>query len=69
MNFQSMGQSTFSYHSYLFQLRMWKEKLGDGHSEWRGRLEHITGEEVHYFREWKDLVTLLINIMAEYEKK
>jgi hypothetical protein len=28
-------------HSHLFQVRMWREDLGAGQTEWRGKLQHV----------------------------
>jgi hypothetical protein len=46
-------------HSHLFRLRLWKEELEDDLAEWRGKLEHVTGEEAYYFRTWEGLVKIL----------
>jgi hypothetical protein len=35
---------------------MWPEALGEGQTEWRGQVRHVTSAETHYFREWAKLV-------------
>jgi hypothetical protein len=50
---QQHGQSN------LFLVRMWTEQLDEGSSEWRGKVQHITSGEVHYFRDWPALIALL----------
>lgn len=41
--------------SQLFTLRFWSEDLGNGQSDWRGKVQHINSGEVVYFREWSVL--------------
>ena len=45
--------------SHLFTVRVWREPLGQGHSEWRGQVRHVLSGEVRYFREWAQLVAYL----------
>jgi hypothetical protein len=33
-------------------VRMWLEPLGDGQTEWRGKVQHVPSGESRYFREW-----------------
>ncbi len=35
----------------IFTVKLWREHLGAGQYEWRGRIEHIESGEVRYFRE------------------
>ena len=44
--------------SHLFTLRIWSEPLGNGWSQWRGKVQHVTSGETHYFREWSMLAML-----------
>ncbi len=55
--------------SQLFTLRVWKEELGEGVTEWRGQLRHVTTGEVHYFRDWQALIALLPALLAELEPR
>jgi hypothetical protein len=43
----------------LFTLRFWSEALGEGQTEWRGQVQHVTSGETRYFREWSKLVAFL----------
>ena len=52
-----------SPRSHLFTVRVWSEELGAGQTEWRGRVQHVTSGEVHYFRDWITLVALLMAML------
>jgi hypothetical protein len=45
--------------SYLFTVRLWLEELGNGKSEWRGKVQQVTSGEVRYFRDWSTLIVFL----------
>src|SRR5438477_8362980 len=45
--------------SDLFLVRMWAEKLDEGEAEWRGKVQHVTSGEAHYFRDWSALIAFL----------
>jgi len=45
--------------SQLFTVRVWCEDLGEGNSEWRGKIQHVTNGEVRYFRGWQGLVACM----------
>ena len=51
-------------HSQLFTLRMWREDLGQGQFEWRGKVQHIASGEAHYFRDWPGLLACLQQILG-----
>ena len=53
--------------SHLFTVRLWQEDLGDGQSEWRGKLQNVHSGEVSYFRDWQMLVRLLLRMLPEAE--
>ncbi len=53
--------------SHLFTIRLWKEDLGAEQSEWRGKIQLVTGGEVRYFRDWDTLVPLLLSMLSESE--
>jgi hypothetical protein len=48
----------------LFILRLWPEDLGNGGVEWRGRLQHVPGGEICYFRTWVELIDCLRATLA-----
>ena len=50
--------------THLFMVRVWLEALGDGKTEWRGQVKHVTSGEVQYFREWSNLITTLQEMLA-----
>lgn len=54
--------------SHLFTLRIWEEKDEDGTTRWRGKIHHISSEEVHYFIGWAGLVPLLLDILRRHSK-
>lgn len=41
--------------SQLFMVRVWLEDLGDGNTEWRGRVQCVANGEVFYFRDWQNM--------------
>jgi hypothetical protein len=45
--------------SQLFTVRVWREDLGDGRSEWRGQVQHALSRETRYFRDWQTLAAFL----------
>ena len=51
--------------SHLFTVRLWVEELGNGKSEWRGKVQHVTSGEVRYFREWTTLIAFLLMPLPE----
>jgi hypothetical protein len=55
------------HRSCLFTVRLWPEELGDGGSEWRGRVQHVLSGEAHYFRDWPALVEALREMLRDSE--
>ena len=51
--------------AHLFTVRLWSEVLGDGRTEWRGQIQHVTNREKCYFREWSTLVSFLERKLSE----
>ncbi len=50
------------YHrprTHLFMVRVWMEDLGEGKTEWRGRVHAVASGELRYFRDWQTLITYL----------
>jgi hypothetical protein len=48
-------------------LRLWQEDLGEGRVEWRGKVQHVTSGEAHYFRDWSKLIAALQEILKTCE--
>ena len=57
------------HSSYLFMLRLWREELGGGEIEWRGKVQHVTSSEVRYFRDWPTLIAFLLQVLSDSEPK
>lgn len=55
-------------HAQLFTLRMWREQLGEGRSEWRGKVQHVTSGEARYFRDWPGLMACLQEMLGDQLK-
>ena len=53
-----------AHRSQLFTVRVWREDLGDGRDEWRGKAQHILSGEARYFRDWQTLVTFIVEKAA-----
>lgn len=51
--------------SHLFTVQVWQEDLGDGQSEWRGKVRHVQSGEASYFRDWDMLVLLFLKMLQE----
>ncbi len=49
--------------SELFTLRVWREVLGDGQTEWRGRVQHVLSGEIRYFHGWPMLIDRLSEML------
>jgi hypothetical protein len=45
--------------SHLFTVRVWREELGAGRIEWRGKVLHALSGEARYFREWAELIAFV----------
>jgi hypothetical protein len=54
-----LDRTSPSLTTHLFTVRIWREELGDGHSEWRGKVQHPLSGETRYFREWAELITFV----------
>ena len=55
----ALDRTSPSLTSHLFTVRIWREELGDGHVEWRGKVQHALTGEARYFREWAELIAFL----------
>ena len=49
---------------HLFIVRLWRESVGEGRTEVRGKVQHVLSGEVRYFRDWSTLIALLTEMMA-----
>jgi len=49
--------------SQLFMLRLWREDLGDGKADWRGKVQHVKSGEARYFRDWPSLEVFLEGLL------
>lgn len=45
-------------------VRMWLEDLGDGRTEWRGRVQDVQSGKVTFFRDWERLATTIQEMLA-----
>ena len=45
--------------SHLFTVRVWREDMGKGEWEWRGKVQQVASGEAFYFREWQELIARL----------
>ncbi len=50
--------------SHLFTVRLWQEELGNGQTELRGKVQHVSSGEVRYFRDWLTLITFLQALLS-----
>jgi hypothetical protein len=55
-------------HSEYFSLRLWREELGEGMTEWRGRVQHVTSGNARYFRDWQALIGFLVEVLSNFDE-
>ena len=55
----ALDRTSPSLTSHLFTVRVWREELGDGRVEWRGKVQHALSGEARYFRQWTDLIAFV----------
>lgn len=60
------GSSRYPLESHLFTVRLWKEDLGDGRSEWRGQVRDAIKRQTRYFRDWQTLSGFLEERLKKY---
>lgn len=53
--------------SILFTVRVWRERVGDGRTEMRGKVQHVLTGETRYFRDWQTLRAFVSAELAELE--
>lgn len=49
----------------VFAVRLWKEELGGGGSEYRGSVRDVTTGAFRSFRDWSDLVAFMVARIEE----
>lgn len=54
-----MSQGRRTKPSQLFTVRVWRENLGNGQTEWRGRAQHVLSVNTCSFRDWSKLIDFL----------
>ncbi len=60
----SVGErDDLSSRSHLFMLRLWREDLGEGRTEWRGKIQRVATGEAKYFRDWQTLLAFLTELL------
>jgi hypothetical protein len=60
-----MDRDQLHPRSHLFTVRLWAEEIGAGQTEWRGRVQHVTSGEAHYFRDWPTLIAYLLKMLPQ----
>lgn len=50
--------------SQSFVVRVWLEELGEGKTEWRGKVQCVANGEVLYFRNWQNLIDSFQHLLA-----
>ena len=54
-----MESEQFRPRSHLFTVRLWLEPLGNGQTEWRGKVQHVPSVEARYIRDWAALCSFV----------
>jgi hypothetical protein len=62
-----MDPSRAPSHTQLFTVRVWREDLGAGQTEWRGEVHAVASGERRYFREWSTLLAVLQALLPKPE--
>ena len=57
-----------SLTSHLFTVRVWREELGAGRVEWRGKVQHALSGEARYFREWAELIVFVRDQVSDTDQ-
>jgi hypothetical protein len=60
-----MDQDQRQPRSHLFTVRLWAEDIGEGQTEWRGRVQYVTSGEAYYFRDWPTLIAHLLKMLPQ----
>jgi hypothetical protein len=62
-----MDQAQGLSHTHPFTVRVWREELGAGQTEWRGEVHDVVSGERRYFRDWPALIVSLQALLAAQE--
>ena len=54
-----MPTRTHVGRSQLFTVRVWPEEIGEGHVEWRGRVQYVANGETLYFHDWQVMLAFV----------
>jgi hypothetical protein len=60
-----MEPEQLALRSHLFMVRLWLEPLGEGKSEWRGKVQHVPSGEAQYIRDWATLQAFMEKKLSE----
>ena len=63
-----MGEKESEVQSESFTIRIWSERIGQGKTEWRGRIQHVLSGETHYFRDWNSLIDQVQGMLQPLER-
>ena len=55
----ALDRSSPSLTAHAFTVRIWREELGEGRVEWRGKVQLALSGEAQYFREWAELIAFM----------
>ena len=58
-----------AHASHLFMLRVWLEDLGQGKTDWRGKVQHVNSGEVRYFRDWPAMESFIEGLIRAPDEK
>lgn len=58
-----MYESTPYPQSHLFTVRLWQENLGEGKSEWRGKVKYLLSNEEQTFRGCEGVGEAMISLL------
>lgn len=47
-----------------FIVRVWLEELGEGQTEWRGRVQDVLSGRITFFRGWDRLAPTILEMLA-----
>ena len=53
--------------THLFTVRLWLETTAGDRAELRGRVQHVLGGDVRYFRSWQALTNFLDETLRNSE--
>lgn len=51
-------------YTRTFIVRLWLEDLGEGRTEWRGRVQDVKSGQICFFRGWEGLEQAILKMLA-----